>query len=130
MKSYGFAVSDAWYPVVYRDRFVDRGIPLAFELELTITIEDGLVRFACEVSNDQPHTIIRELQYPLVGDIQLPDDFKLLTTHHGGQLWPNAKRYVYAAGNRTSYAAPAQFFRDTSVRYPGSTASNCTTNCC
>ena len=107
------------------DRFVDHGTPLAFELVLTITLEDGLVRFASEVRNSQAHTIIRELQYPLIGNVQLPDDFKLLTTYHGGQLWPNAKGYVNAVGNRTSYAAPAQFFRDASIHYPGSTASNC-----
>ena len=111
--------------VLKYDRFVDRGTPLAFELVLTITIEDGLVRFASEVKNGQPHTIIRELQYPLVRNTRLPDDFKLLTTRHGGQLFPNPRGYVNAAGNRTSYAAPAQFFRDTSLRYPGATASNC-----
>lgn len=111
--------------VLTYDRFVDRGISLAFELVLTITVEDGAARFASEISNDQPHTIIRELQYPLVGNIRLPEDFKLLTTEHGGKLWPNAKSYVNAVGNRTSYAAPAQFFRDASIRYPGSTASNC-----
>ena len=107
------------------DRFVDRGTPLAFALVLTITLEDGLARFASEVRNDQPHTIIRELQYPLIGDVRLPDDSTLLTTHHGGQLWPNPKGYINSAGNRGSYAAPAQFFRDTSLRYPGATSSNC-----
>ena len=107
------------------DRFVDRGTALAFQLKLTITLEDGLVRFASEVGNDQPHTIIRELQYPLIGNVQVPEDFKRLTTCHGGRLWPNVKSYVNAIGNGTSYAAPAQFFRDASDRYPGATASNC-----
>ena len=107
------------------DRFEDRGTPLAFELVLTITVKDGLIRFASEVKNEQPHTIVRELQYPLVGNIRLPDDFKLLTTTRGGELFPNPKGYINAVGNRTSYAAPAQFFRDASRRYPGSTASNC-----
>lgn len=107
------------------DGFVDRGTPLDFQLELTIRLEDGLVRFASEVRNNQPHTIIRELQYPLIGDVRFPDDFTLLTTHHGGQLWPNVKKYVNSVGNRTSYAAPAQFFRDASLVYPGATASNC-----
>ncbi len=111
--------------VVTCDRFIDRGTPLAFQLVLRITLEDGLVRFASEVKNDQPHTIIRELQYPLVGNIELTEDAKLLTTRHGGQLFPNPKRYINAVGNRTSYAAPAQFFRDASLRYPGATASNC-----
>ncbi len=107
------------------DRFVDRGVPLAFELVLTIAIEDGAVRFGSEVANHQPHTIIRELQYPLIGNIRLPDDFKLLTTTHGGRLFPDPKGHINAVGNRTSYAAPAQFFRDASLRYPGATASNC-----
>ena len=107
------------------DRFVDRGIPLEFQLKLNITLEDGLIRFASEVKNSQPHTIIRELQYPLIGDIRLPEDFKLLTTTRGGQLFPTPKKYINAVGNRTSYAAPAQFFRDASIRYPGATASNC-----
>ena len=107
------------------DRFTDRNEELKFELTLTITIRDGVVCFASELKNDQPHTIIRELQYPLIGDIRISKDYQLLTTTCGGQLFPDPIGYINGVGNRTSYAAPAQFFRDASVRYPGATASNC-----
>ncbi len=111
--------------VIHLDHFKDRGKDLKFELELTITIQDGFIRFASKLKNNEPHTIIRELQYPLIGDLQIPKDIQLLTTTCGGQLFPNPVGYINGVGNRTSYAAPAQFFRDASVRYPGATASNC-----
>ena len=48
-----------------------RGTELQMRLTLTLRIEDGLVRFGSEVSNSEPHTVIRELHYPLVGACRL-----------------------------------------------------------
>ena len=95
------------------------------KLVLTVRLENGLVRFGSEVSNNEPRTIIRELHYPLVGDCRLPGDHRLLTTQRGGQLYSNPRSVILAAGNNPPYAAPSQFYRQMDLKYPGPTSANC-----
>ncbi len=102
------------------------GKNLAFSLVLTITLEDDMVRFASEILNSEPHTIIRELQYPLVGDLALPREHKLMTTVGGGQLYENVKSLIVKEGMKSPYMTPAQFYRQMTVEYPkGAVAANC-----
>ena len=99
---------------------------LDFSLTLTITLEEDKVRFASALVNNEPHTIIRELQYPLVGDLDLPKGHKLLTTIGGGVLIDNVKKHIAAEGIKNPYMTPAQYFRQKTVEYPrGAVASNC-----
>lgn len=100
-----------------------RGENKNFDLSLTILLEDDMVRFGSEVKNNELHTVIRELQYPLVANIQVPPDHQLLTTDRGGQLIPDAKQWVLSAGY--SYKAPDQLFRQRGIKYPSGPASNC-----
>ena len=97
----------------------------AFELHLKIWAQDGQARFAASVGNNEPHTIIRELQYPLVGDMQLPDDYKLLTTHTGGQIFDDPVAKIANVDTRALYMTPAQKFRQYDLQYPRNAASNC-----
>ena len=99
---------------------------LNFSLTLTITLEEDKVRFASALANNEPHTIIRELQYPLVGDLALPEGHKLLTTFGGGQLIDNVKRNIAEEGIKNPYMTPAQYFRQKPLEYPrGAVAANC-----
>jgi len=102
-----------------------RGAELRMRLTLTVRIEDGLVRFGSEVANDESHTIIRELHYPLVGACRMPEGCKLLTTVSGGQLFSDPVGKILAVGNSPPYAAPAQFLRQMDLKYPGHTSANC-----
>jgi len=102
-----------------------RGGDLSMRLILTVWLENGAVRFGSEVMNDEPHTIIRELHYPLVGGCPLPSDYKLLTTMLGGQLFPNPIQRIVNLGNRPPYYGPSQFFRQISLKYPSHTVANC-----
>ena len=102
-----------------------RGTVLNMRLTLTVRIEGGLVRFGSEVSNDEPHTIIRELHFPLVGDCRLAEGDKLLTTFAGGQLIPEPKKRIVAAGNNPPYMAPSQYYRQMDQKYPSHTWGNC-----
>ena len=97
----------------------------AFDLHLTIWAENGQARFAAEVENNEPHTIIRELQYPLIGNLQIPADYKLLTTHTGGQIFDNPVRKIANVDTRALYMTPAQKFRQYDLQYPRNAASNC-----
>lgn len=102
-----------------------RGADLGMRLVLTVRLEDGLVRFGSEVSNDEPHTIIRELQYPLVGDCRLAEGDKLLSTFAGGQLFAEPLKRIVAVGNNPPYMAPSQYYRQMDLKYPSHTWGNC-----
>ena len=97
-----------------------------FDITLTISLEEDKVRFASALANSLPHTIIREFQYPLVGDLRLPEGFRLLTTHGGGNLIPDVKEHIVREGIRNPYMTPAQHFRQKALEYPrGAVAANC-----
>jgi len=96
---------------------------LNFNLTLKIILEDGLVKFASKITNSEPHTIIREIQYPLIGNCQAPADHQLLTTTEGGKLYPDPKKQILSIP--FSYMGPDQHFRKMTVKYPAQVASNC-----
>ncbi|MDE7407351.1 MAG: hypothetical protein K2M76_02925, partial [Muribaculaceae bacterium] len=87
-------------------------------LKFTVTLENDKARFTSEVKNNQPHTIVRELHYPIVQDMQLPDDYKLLLTHTGGQVYSNPKAVIEKYSMLKPYATPAQRFRQMNAKYP------------
>ncbi|MBO4565827.1 MAG: hypothetical protein J5695_01225 [Bacteroidales bacterium] len=97
----------------------------AFDLHLKVWAEGGQVRFGAELLNNEPHTIIRELQYPLIGKLQLPQGYKLLTTHTGGQIFDDPVAKIANVDTRALYMTPAQKFRQYDLQYPRSAAANC-----
>lgn len=108
------------------DGFTVRGKPFAALLELAITLDgDGPVRFAVKLTNDEPHTIIRELQYPLVGDLRRPADADLFTTHAGGQRHRDPVALVNASNDTSPYMGRNWQFRQLHLKYPELTAANC-----
>ena len=110
--------------IAYKD-LVHRGKALKMDLTLTVSLENGEVRFGSTVTNNEPGTIIRELQYPLVGDMQLPKGHKLLTTHTGGQVHNDALDLIVNVNPKTLYMKPDQYFRQYDLQYPRHAASNC-----
>ena len=97
----------------------------AFNLHLRIWADGDQARFGATVENNEPHTIIRELQYPLVGSLRLPDGYKLLTTHTGGQIFDDPTGKIANVDTRALYMTPAQKFRQYDLQYPRNAASNC-----
>ena len=104
---------------------VCEGDTLQIGLELTVTLSDGQARFAARLENREPHTIVRELHYPLVGDLRLPEGFKLLTTHTGGQIFDNPQKAIADLPIRSAYMTPAQKFRQYELQYPGNASADC-----
>ncbi|WP_423128754.1 DUF6259 domain-containing protein [Gaoshiqia sp. Z1-71] len=96
---------------------------LKFALTLKMTLEQNCIRFSSEITNNEPHTIIRELQYPLVANIQIPDDHKLLFTQKGGHIYLDAKKKILSQDY--SYRGPDHHFRSLNVTYPIGVAANC-----
>ena len=97
----------------------------AFGLHLKIWAADGQLHFGASLENNEPHTIIRELQYPLIGNLQIPADYRLLTTHTGGQIFDNPVWKISNVDVRPLYMTPAQKFRQYDLQYPRNAASNC-----
>ena len=110
--------------IAYTD-LVHRGNALEMDLTLTVALEDGGVRFGSTVTNNEKGTIIRELQYPLVGNMSLPKGHKLLTTHTGGQVHDDAIDLIVNVNPKTLYMKPDQYFRQYDLQYPRHAASNC-----
>lgn len=99
---------------------------LRFDLTLTVSLEQDKLRFSATLENNEPHTIIREFQYPLVGDLALPEGFQLLTTKGGGSLIFNVKGEIVREGIKNPYMTPAQYYRQMDLEYPkGAVAANC-----
>jgi Domain of unknown function (DUF6259) len=96
---------------------------LNIKLTLKIALEENMVRFSSEVTNNELHTIVRELQYPLVANCQLPPDHKLLTTERGGNLYSDPVKKILSLP--FSYMGPDQYFRQMRIKYPVRAASNC-----
>ena len=97
----------------------------AFSIHLRIWGENGQLHFGAQVENREPHTVIRELQYPLIGHLQIPADYRLLTTHTGGQIFDNPVWKISNVDTRALYMTPAQKFRQYDLQYPRNAASNC-----
>ncbi len=109
-----------------------RGKTLAVRLELTVSQDkDGSVRFAAEIDNQEPHSIVREFHYPLVGDCVLPLGAELLTTHLGGVRIKDPLKRIGKPGWSPPYMGPDQKFRQLdmphygTLKYPSHTTGNC-----
>ena len=118
------SLSDGIITIAYKG-LAHRGQMLDVDLTLTLSLEDGGIRFGSIIANNEPHTIIRELQYPLVGDMSLPEGHKLLTTHTGGQMHDDAIDLIVNVNPKTLYLKPDQYFRQYDLQYPRHAASNC-----
>ncbi|MBR1705775.1 MAG: hypothetical protein IJ721_03170 [Bacteroidales bacterium] len=112
--------------VIHYGSLICEGTRLAFGMTLTLSLEEDKVRFASRLENREPGTIIRELQYPLVGDLALPEGYKLLTTYTGGTIYDDPRQEILDNSNLKAYMTPAQYFRQLTVQYPNvEIAANC-----
>ncbi|MBP5719770.1 MAG: hypothetical protein J6W82_01735, partial [Bacteroidales bacterium] len=98
--------------------------PVDIQLTLSVTLDDDLVRFASALTNNQPHTVVRELHYPLVHGAKLPSDHKLFTAEAGGKLYGNPLEAVGKISD-SPYKKPEQIFRQKDVKYGAKVFMNC-----
>jgi len=111
--------------LVNYDHLVIDNQMLHVELSFSIILEENQVRFCSEIANNELHTIVRELQYPLVGNCQLPAGHQLITVFRGGQLYPDPKAQILKVSNTPPYMAPSQYYRQLDLKYPEQVGSNC-----
>ena len=100
------------------------GRTLDIRMTLTVTLEDDKVRFGSTLENNEPHTVLRELHYPLVHGARLPADHKLYTCEAGGKLFPDPLATLSQI-NVSPYKRPEQIFRQRDVKYGAKVFMNC-----
>ncbi len=100
------------------------GRDLDIKLRLTLTIEDDKIRFASALRNDEPHTVLRELHYPLVHGASLPEDHKLYISEYGGKLFDSPVKEISKIQS-SPYKRPEQIFRQRNVKYGAKVFMNC-----
>ncbi|MBR4850202.1 MAG: hypothetical protein IKV09_04645 [Alistipes sp.] len=101
-----------------------RGERVAIKLQLTISLEGEDVHFASAIENNETNTIVRELEYPLIRKVAVPQGHKLITSNEGGRIYDNPVAKI-AAYNRIPYRTPAQHFRQINLHYGGNASMNC-----
>lgn len=94
------------------------------QLRLHITLEEDKVRFACDMANNEPHSVVRELQYPLIRNIASPADHRLFTSESGGRLYDNPIKKISRISS-APYKKPEQIFRQHDVKYGYKCFMNC-----
>lgn len=100
------------------------GKTLAMSVTLKVILESDKVRFVSELTNDEEHTVIREMQYPLVRAAVLPSDHKLYTSEAGGQLFDSPLKAINKLSS-SPYKKPEQYFRQKDVKYGAKVFMNC-----
>ena len=99
---------------------------LKAHLQLTRTLEEDKVRFSSKMTNGAEHTVIRELQYPLVRNIQLPGNYKLITAQAGGKIYDDVRQHIITNGFMDKpYKRPDQVFHQLNLKYPSGVSMNC-----
>ena len=100
------------------------GKVLKISLRLTITIEGDEVHFASSITNNVEHTVVRELDYPLVHNTQLPKDHALIMSHSGGRYYADPVKHILSKAMATPYMGPHQHFRQRDLHYGGNASMN------
>ena len=105
-------------------RLQAHGKELNIALRLRVVLEEDKVRFVCDIENSEPHTVVREMQYPLIRNINAPQDHKLFTSEAGGRLYDEPIKKINKLAS-SPYKKPEQFFRQYDVKYGYKVFMNC-----
>ena len=87
--------------IVY-DKLTDiDGVKLDMELRLIVTLQGDEVHFASEVANNTEHSVIRELDYPLLHNANMPKDHALIMSHSGGRYYADPIKHILSKAMST-----------------------------
>jgi hypothetical protein len=99
-------------------------LQIAVQLRARIQPASDDVLWTIAVENRQPGVTVTEVQFPLVGDIQLRPGQALITSRLGGQRYADPKAMV--RGSHSRFMAPDQNGIHSGAMYPGvAAATNC-----
>ena len=117
--------SDGEKIVVSYDKLTDiDGTKLDMQLQLTITLKGDEAHFASRVANNVEHSVIRELDYPLLHNAQMPKDHALIISRSGGRIYVDPVKHILSKAMSNPYMGPHQHFRQRDLHYGGVASMN------
>ncbi|MFA6961586.1 MAG: DUF6259 domain-containing protein [Opitutaceae bacterium] len=105
------------WPMLWRD-----GRPAAIEVEIGISLHGGDVRWSIQLANHQPGVILREVHFPLIGNLQLDHAPALITSQLGGDLIPDLREKLVSKPKL--YVTSDHLFSAFTLEYPHTTHLN------
>lgn len=102
-----------------------RGRDLQIAVEVVATLKDGDIHWILNLENQESGVIVRECHFPLVGNLQISENQKLIWSKNGGERIPHLRRELKQS--ITYYKAPDQICTALSINYPFPAATNCFT---
>jgi len=111
--------------VLAYDKAICQGEEIAFGVRVTASLDDDNVVWGIKLLNNEPDCIIRDVLFPIVHDMQLPDEHELIHSGRGGKKCINIKRHIKS--HHTLWTGKDHIFTQWSEAYPKEAATNCFT---
>jgi Domain of unknown function (DUF6259) len=99
--------------------------PINFRVKITICLANDEVKWAVEISNNEPECNIRELHFPLIHAISIPEEQALIYPFLGGQICQNIKHTIKS--RHSLWKGKDHIFTEYKHAYPRQAATNCFT---
>ena len=95
---------------------------LAFNMIITVTLEDDDLNFDMVLENKDESHIIRECQFPFIRGVNIRDDYDLFLSSHGGHRYEDVEHVISI--HHTNYIALDNKEVQFNTMYPGPAAMN------
>lgn len=99
-----------------------------FDVKVIVSLDNEDVLWGIELSNNEPDCIIRDLLFPIVHDMKLPDNYELIYSEMGGKKCKDIMKMIKS--RHTYWLAKDHLFIEWNQHYPSSSYPNgAATNC-
>lgn len=105
------------------DTLMCRGSNVAVTVEISVSLCEDEVHWLARLENNEPGLVLREFHFPLIGNVALRENQKLIWSKNGGEKIPSLRdelRHRYS-----EYKGPDHRYLGMVLNYPFSAATNC-----
>lgn len=99
------------------------GEVVRFAVTVKVKLEEDNVQWSIELANDEPDCVIRDLFFPVIHDMQLPETHELITSAIGGKKIKDIRGHVKA--QHSYWKGMDHLFIQFSQAYPRPCATDC-----
>ncbi len=111
--------------VLTYDKNIFEGKAVKLGVKISVSLDDDNVKWSIELSNDEPGCIIRDLLFPVIHDLQLPEKQELIYPFTGGQKFKDIKSHIKK--QHSYWKGKDHIFIQWKHEYPRRAATNCFT---
>ena len=101
------------------------GSKIKFSIKITVSLDEDNVLWGIELANNEPGCVIRDLHFPLIHDINMPEKQILIYPSRGGQKIKNLKNHIKE--QHSLWMGQDHIFTEWQGVYPHHVATNCFT---